>query len=33
MQWTEVSVMTTNEAVEAVSNILQEAGASGVKID
>ncbi|GEO68448.1 50S ribosomal protein L11 methyltransferase [Levilactobacillus acidifarinae] len=33
MQWTEVSVITTNEAVEAVSNILQEAGASGVKID
>lgn len=33
MQWTEVSVLTTNEAVEAVSNILQEAGASGVKID
>jgi len=33
MQWTEVSVITSNEAVEAVSNILQEAGASGVKID
>lgn len=33
MQWTEVSVITTNEAVEAVSNILQEAGASGVRID
>ncbi len=33
MEWTEVSVLTTNEAVEAVSNILQEAGASGVKID
>ncbi|SMS14157.1 50S ribosomal protein L11 methyltransferase [Levilactobacillus zymae] len=33
MQWTEVSVITTNEAVEAVGNILQEAGASGVKID
>ncbi|KRK94694.1 ribosomal protein L11 methyltransferase [Levilactobacillus acidifarinae DSM 19394] len=28
-----MSVITTNEAVEAVSNILQEAGASGVKID
>ncbi|WP_125572842.1 50S ribosomal protein L11 methyltransferase [Levilactobacillus huananensis] len=33
MEWTAVSVLTTNEAVEAVSNILQEAGASGVKID
>jgi len=33
MQWTEVTVTTSNEAVEAVSNILMEAGASGVKID
>lgn len=33
MEWTEVSVITSNEAVEAVCNILQEAGASGVKID
>ncbi|MYV16590.1 50S ribosomal protein L11 methyltransferase [Furfurilactobacillus milii] len=33
MQWTEVSVTTTNEAVEAVSNILMDAGASGTKID
>lgn len=33
MKWTEVIVSTSNEAVEAVSNILMEAGASGVKID
>ena len=33
MQWTEVTVSTSNEAVEAVANILMEAGASGVKID
>lgn len=33
MKWTEVTVSTSNEAVEAVSNILMEAGASGVKID
>ena len=33
MKWTEVSIHTTNEAVEAVSNILHEAGASGVVIE
>ncbi|HAT54621.1 MAG TPA: 50S ribosomal protein L11 methyltransferase [Lactobacillus sp.] len=33
MKWTEVNVTTTNEAVEAVSNILMDAGASGTKID
>jgi len=33
MKWTEVTVSTSNEAVEAVSNILMESGASGVKID
>ena len=33
MKWTEVTVSTSNEAVEAVANILMEAGASGVKID
>ena len=33
MDWTEVSVMTTSEAVEAVSNILMEHGASGVSIE
>ncbi|MBU7447635.1 MULTISPECIES: 50S ribosomal protein L11 methyltransferase [Lactiplantibacillus] len=33
MKWTEVTVSTSNEAVEAVSNILMEVGASGVKID
>ncbi|WP_283678710.1 50S ribosomal protein L11 methyltransferase [Lentilactobacillus sp. Marseille-Q4993] len=32
MQWTEVSVNTTNEAVEAVSNILMDFGAAGVNI-
>lgn len=33
VKWTEVSIHTTNEAVEAVSNILHEAGASGVVIE
>lgn len=33
MQWTEVSVMTSSEAVEAVSNILMEYGATGVSIE
>ncbi|MCZ8541508.1 50S ribosomal protein L11 methyltransferase [Psychrobacillus psychrodurans] len=33
MIWSELSIHTTNEAVEAVSNILHEAGASGVVIE
>lgn len=33
MKWTEVIVQTSNEAVSAVSNILQEAGSKGVKIE
>lgn len=33
MKWSELSIHTTNEAVEAVSNILHEAGASGVVIE
>lgn len=33
MKWTEISVLTTNEAVEAISNIMHEAGASGVVIE
>lgn len=33
MKWTEVSVLTASEAVEAVSNILVEAGTSGVSIE
>ncbi|GEP22654.1 MAG: 50S ribosomal protein L11 methyltransferase [Lentilactobacillus diolivorans] len=33
MQWTEVSVITSSEAVEAVANILMEHGASGVSIE
>jgi len=33
MDWTAVTVTTTNEAVEAVSNLLMEQGASGVQID
>lgn len=33
MKWSEIAVHTTNEAVEAVSNILHEAGASGVVIE
>ncbi|WP_085509244.1 50S ribosomal protein L11 methyltransferase [Thalassobacillus devorans] len=33
MKWSEVCIHTTNEAVEPVSNILHEAGASGVVIE
>jgi ribosomal protein L11 methyltransferase len=33
MKWSEISVHTAQEAIEAVSNILQEAGASGVVIE
>lgn len=33
MKWSEVSIHTKNEAVEAISNILHEAGASGVVIE
>ncbi|WP_203361701.1 50S ribosomal protein L11 methyltransferase [Bacillus sp. REN10] len=33
MKWSEISIQTTNEAVEAISNILHEAGASGVVIE
>lgn len=33
MKWNEVKVITESEAVEAVSNILMEAGASGVAIE
>lgn len=33
MKWNQVSVLTTSEAVEAVSNILMELGASGVAIE
>lgn len=33
MKWSELAVLTTNEAVEPVSNILHEAGASGVVIE
>ena len=33
MKWRELSVLTTNEAVEAISNIYHEAGASGVVIE
>lgn len=33
MKWSEISVHTTHEAVEAVSNILHETGASGVVIE
>lgn len=33
MKWSELSIHTTNEAVESVSNILHEAGASGVVIE
>ncbi|WP_409297598.1 50S ribosomal protein L11 methyltransferase [Peribacillus sp. SCS-26] len=33
MKWSEISIHTTNEAVEPVSNVLHEAGASGVVIE
>lgn len=33
MKWTELSILTTHEAIEPVSNILHEAGASGVVIE
>lgn len=33
MKWSELSIHTTHEAVEAVSNIMHEAGASGVVIE
>lgn len=33
MKWSEVSIQTTRDAVEAVSNILHEAGAGGVVIE
>lgn len=33
MKWSELSILTTNEAVEPISNILHEAGASGVVIE
>lgn len=33
VKWTELSILTTHEAVEPVSNILHEAGASGVVIE
>lgn len=33
MKWNQVSVLTTSEAVEAVSNILMELGANGVAIE
>ncbi|AMV61603.1 50S ribosomal protein L11 methyltransferase [Pediococcus damnosus] len=33
MKWTELSVQTTNEAVDAVSVIFEDAGSNGVKIE
>lgn len=33
MRWSEISIHTTNEAIEPISNILHEAGASGVVIE
>ncbi|ATH92454.1 ribosomal protein L11 methyltransferase [Bacillus glycinifermentans] len=33
MKWSEICIHTTNEAVEPISNILHEAGASGVVIE
>ena len=33
MKWSEIAIHTTNEATEAVANILYEAGASGVVIE
>lgn len=33
VKWSEISIQTTNEAIEPISNILHEAGASGVVIE
>ncbi|MBU5595177.1 50S ribosomal protein L11 methyltransferase [Amphibacillus sp. MSJ-3] len=33
MKWSELCIHTTNEAIESISNILHEAGASGVVIE
>mgnify|MGYP001090611130 CR=1 FL=1 len=33
MKWSEITIHTTNEAVEPISNILYEAGASGIVIE
>ncbi|MCM3237055.1 50S ribosomal protein L11 methyltransferase [Heyndrickxia oleronia] len=33
MKWSEIMIHTTNEAIEPISNILHEAGASGVVIE
>lgn len=33
VKWTELSILTTHEAVDAISNILHDAGASGVVIE
>ncbi|MCD4838542.1 MULTISPECIES: 50S ribosomal protein L11 methyltransferase [Neobacillus] len=33
MKWSEISIHTTNEAIEPISHILHEAGASGVVIE
>lgn len=33
MNWLEISIHTTNEAIEAIANILHESGASGVVIE
>lgn len=33
MKWSEISIHTTNEAIEPISNILYEAGASGIVIE
>ncbi len=33
MKWSEISILTTNEAIEPVSNILHESGACGVVIE
>ncbi|TFD92338.1 50S ribosomal protein L11 methyltransferase [Jeotgalibacillus sp. R-1-5s-1] len=33
MKWSEISIHTTNEAIEPISNILHESGASGVVIE
>ena len=33
MKWSEICIETVNDAVEPISNILHEAGASGVVIE
>ncbi len=33
MKWFEISIFTTNEAIEPISHILHESGVSGIAIE